>query len=119
MGEADARDIPELVVFNKADLIDADQRLVLRGLAPDSVFASARTGDGIDELMEEIARRLPKPDVQMDLLIPYDRGDVVFGLHNRALILTTEYVEEGTRIRALVREADVASLAVFSSSPPE
>jgi GTP-binding protein HflX len=115
IGEAGARDIPELVVFNKADLIDDDQRLVVRGLAADSVFVSARTGEGIDELMNEIAARLPKPDVEVDLLIPYDRGDVVFGLHNRALILSTDYEEEGTRIRALVREADAMALAVFSS----
>jgi len=115
IGEAGARDIPELVVFNKADLIDDDQRLVVRGLAADSVFVSARTGEGIDELMNEIAARLPKPDVEVELLIPYDRGDVVFGLHNRALILSTDYEEEGTRIRALVREADATALAVFSS----
>jgi GTP-binding protein HflX len=82
IGEAGARDIPELVVFNKADLIDDDQRLVVRGLAADSVFVSARTGEGIDELMNEIAARLPKPDVEVELLIPYDRGDVVFGLHS-------------------------------------
>jgi GTP-binding protein HflX len=65
--------------------------------------------------MNEIAARLPKPDVEVELLIPYDRGDVVFGLHNRALILSTDYEEEGTRIRALVREADATALAVFSS----
>jgi GTP-binding protein HflX len=115
IGEAGARDIPELVVFNKADLIDDDQRLVVRGLSADSVFVSARTGEGIDELMNEIAARLPKPDVEVELLIPYDRGDVVFGLHNRALILSTDYEEEGTRIRALVREADATALALFST----
>jgi GTP-binding protein HflX len=115
IGEAGARDIPELIVFNKSDLIDDDQRLVLRGLAHDAIFASARTGEGIDELLVEIARRLPKPDVELELLIPYDRGDVVFGLHNRAVILSTEYDEGGTRIRALVRESDVPGLAVFST----
>jgi GTP-binding protein HflX len=79
------------------------------------VFVSARTGEGMDEVLDEIARRLPKPDVAVDLLIPYDRGDVVFGLHNRAVILSTSYDEGGTRIRALVREADLPALAVFST----
>lgn len=115
IGEAGARGIPELIAFNKCDLIGDDERLHLRGLASDAVFVSARTGDGMEELLREIAQRLPKPDVQMDLLIPYDRGDVVFGLHNRAVILSTTYDEEGTRIRALVREADLPALAVFST----
>jgi GTP-binding protein HflX len=115
IGEAGARDLPELIAFNKCDLIDDDTRLVLRGLAADAVFVSARTGQGMDELLDEIARRLPKPDVAVDLLIPYDRGDVVFGLHNRAVILSTSYDEGGTRIRALVREADLPALAVFST----
>ena len=115
IGEAGARGIPELIAFNKCDLIGDDERLLLRGLASDAVFVSARTGDGMEELLREIAHRLPKPDVQMDLLIPYDRGDVVFGLHNRAVILSTTYDEEGTRIRALVREADLPALAVFST----
>lgn len=115
IGEAGARGIPELIAFNKCDLIGDDERLLLRGLASDAVFVSARTGDGMEELLREIAQRLPTPDVQMDLLIPYDRGDVVFGLHNRAVILSTTYDEEGTRIRALVREADLPALAVFST----
>jgi GTP-binding protein HflX len=115
IGEAGARDIPELIVFNKCDLVDDDQRLVLRGLAHDAIFASARTGEGIEELLIEIALRLPKPDVEVELLIPYDRGDVVFGLHNRAVILSTEYDEGGTRIRALIRESDAPGLAVFST----
>ena len=115
IGEAGARGIPELIAFNKCDLVGDDERLLLRGLASDAVFVSARTGDGMEELLREIAHRLPKPDVQMDLLIPYDRGDVVFGLHNRAVILSTTYDEEGTRIRALVREADLPALAVFST----
>ena len=50
IGEVGARDLPEIVVFNKADLADDDTRLVLRGLEPTAVFVSARTGEGIDEL---------------------------------------------------------------------
>ena len=48
MGEVDARGIPEIMVFNKSDLVDADQRLVLRGLEPHAVFVSAFTGEGIE-----------------------------------------------------------------------
>ena len=59
IGEVGARDLPEIVVFNKSDLVDEDRRLVLRGLEPDGVFVCARTGEGIDELLERIAELLP------------------------------------------------------------
>lgn len=99
LGEAEAREVPELIVFNKADLADADRRIELRGLAPDSVFVSARTGEGIDELLGEIGRRLPPPDVELDVLIPYDRGDLVALAHDRGRVLSTSYEEGGTRMR--------------------
>jgi GTP-binding protein HflX len=102
IGEVGAHDIPELVVFNKADLIDDEARLVLRGLEPNAVFASARTGAGVDEVLARIARQLPDRSVHIDVLIPYDRGDLVSALHERGRVLSTEYLEGGTRIGALV-----------------
>ena len=59
IGEVGARDLPEIVVFNKSDLIDDDRRLVLRGLEPTALFVSARTGEGMPELLERIAELLP------------------------------------------------------------
>ncbi len=102
IGEVGARDIPEIVAFNKADLVDDGTRLVLRGLEPNAVFVSARTGEGIEELLGEIARLLPAPDIEVDLLVPYDRGDVISGLHDHGRVLSTEYEEAGTRVHALV-----------------
>lgn len=105
LGDAGARDVPELIVFTKADLVDADRRLLLRGLEPDSVFVSARTGEGVEELLEEIGRRLPEPDVELEVLIPYDRGDLVTLAHDRARVLETHYEETGTRMRVQASEA--------------
>ena len=102
IGEVEARDIPELVVFNKSDLIDEGRRLELRGLEPSAVFASARTGEGVDEVLAAIARMLPDRSVQLDVLIPYDRGDLVSALHERGRVLRTEYEPEGTRVVARV-----------------
>jgi GTP-binding protein HflX len=104
IGEVGARDLPEIVVFNKADLVDDDRRLVLRGLEPGAVFVSARTGEGIDELRERIADTLPQWDVELDLLVPYDRGDVVSLAHQKARVLDTEYEEDGTRIRLVATD---------------
>jgi GTP-binding protein HflX len=117
IGEIDARDIPEIVVFNKADLIDADQRLLLRGLEPDAVFVSARTGEGVEELQQRIADLLPAPEVEMTLLVPYDRGEVISRLHVQGRVLKTEYLEKGTRVKALVHPARVDALQPFVEQP--
>ena len=102
MGEGDARGIPEIMVFNKSDLVDADQRLVLRGLEPHAVFVSAFTGEGIDELHKIIAETIPVPDVEITAVIPYDHGELINLLHEHSQILDTDYVESGTRIHARV-----------------
>ncbi|QWL28438.1 GTPase HflX [Rathayibacter toxicus] len=115
IGELGARDIPEIIVFNKSDLVDDGTRLVLRGLAPGAVFVSARRGEGIGELEARIAQLLPEPEIEIDLLVPYDRGDVVSQLHRGGRILTTHYVEGGTRIRALVHADLAGSLRAFAS----
>ncbi|WP_308468409.1 GTPase HflX [Rathayibacter soli] len=126
--EIDARDVPELVIFNKADLLDDDRRLVLRGIEPNAVFASARTGEGIDDVLSAIARLLPDPSIELTLLIPYDRGDLISALHERGRVIETAYVEDGTRVRALVMpeyapafetfaETDAASRATETAAP--
>jgi len=115
VSEVDGAGITEIVVFNKSDLVDPDQRLVLQGLVPDAVFMSARTGEGIDELLERIAGSLPTPDVELELLVPYDRGDVVSQLHDSGRVVESSYEEEGTRVHARVYPSDVAWLTPFVS----
>jgi GTP-binding protein HflX len=113
IGEAGAIDIPELIVFNKSDLIDENTRLLLRGLEPRSVFASARTGEGIDEILEIIAETIPAPSVPVTMLVPYSRGDVVSSLHVRGVIESTDYEEKGTRVVARIRPADMEAFGEF------
>jgi GTP-binding protein HflX len=117
IGEVGARDLPEIVAFNKSDLVDDDQRLLLRGLEPNSVFVSARTGEGIDELLARIAEALPHPDVELELLVPFDRGDIVALAHERARVMETRYDERGTRltVMASARVAEQLTGAVLST----
>jgi GTPase len=116
IGEVGARSIPELVVFNKADLLSPEERLVLQGLEARAVFASARTGEGVPEVLDAIARMLPDPAVEIDLLVPYDRGDIVSNLHETGRVLSVEYVEDGTRVRALASPEQAAQLAEFDAA---
>jgi GTPase len=110
IGDLEARSIPEIVAFNKVDLVTEDDRLVLRGLEPTAIFTSARTGEGIDELLDRIAQLLPRPSIRLELLVPYDHGEVISALHEHGRILDTSYVEGGTLITALVTEQHVAPL---------
>jgi len=113
IGELGARDIPEIVVFNKSDLADDDQRLLIRGLEPNGIFVSARTGEGIDELLVRIAELLPAPEVELQLLVPYDRGEVISRLHVQGRVLSTDYREDGTVVRAMVHPSRTADLREF------
>jgi GTP-binding protein HflX len=117
IGEVGAREIPEIVVFNKADLIPADDRLVLRGLEPGAIFVSARTGEGVDEVLAAIARLLPDPSLQVELVVPYDRGDLISALHERGRVISTEYVEEGTRVTARIMPEYHAAFEPFEVTP--
>jgi GTP-binding protein HflX len=113
IGDVGGRDIAEIIVFNKSDLVSDDDRLVLRGLAPDGIFASARTGEGIQEILDRIADKLPRPSVIIEALVPYDRGELISMLHRRAQVTEIDYTEEGTRVEALVGEEVAAQLGEF------
>ncbi len=114
MGDVGARSTNEIVVFNKADLIDPDTRLVLRGLEPKAHFVSSRTGEGVAELRATIEDALPLPAVEVRALVPYDRGDLVNAVHESGHILSTRHEEGGTAVHAHVSERLAAELAPFT-----
>ena len=113
IGEVGARDLPEIVVFNKSDLVDDDRRLELRGLEPTGIFVSARTGAGIEELLERVSELLPAHEIEVKLLVPYDRGEIISRLHVSSRVLSTDYREEGTLVTALVHPQRLADLQEF------
>ncbi|MFS0866860.1 GTPase HflX [Microbacterium sp. 179-B 1A2 NHS] len=114
MGDVGARSTNEIVVFNKADLVDPDTRLVLRGLEPKAHFVSSRTGEGIAELRAAIEEALPLPAVEVHALVPYDRGDLVNAVHEAGLIVSTSHEEGGTAVHAHVSERLAAELAPYA-----
>jgi GTP-binding protein HflX len=113
IGDVGARDTREIVVFNKADLIDDDARLLLRGLVPSAVFVSSRTGEGIDELRQVIEDALPLPEVELRVLLPYDRGDLVSAVHEHGMIFEETHEAEGTALHARVGAALAGRLEAF------
>ncbi|MCL3776684.1 MULTISPECIES: GTPase HflX [unclassified Actinomyces] len=113
-----ALDVPELIVLNKADLADAVTLAALRTRLPQAVVVSARTGEGVDEMRRRIEDMLPRPDVAVDVVVPYSRGDLVSRVHADGQIDTIEYVEDGTRLRALVDAPLAAELRAADVRPP-
>ena len=113
LAEIGATDVPEQVVVNKTDAADDRMLARLRRLEPDAVFVSARTGDGLDALREIVADRLPTPDVDVDVLVPYDRGDLVARVHDEGEVLSTEHTGTGTRLHARVPHALAGALTDY------
>lgn len=110
IAQVEASNIEELIVFNKADLIDADTEVRVRGLVPGCLLVSARDGRGIADLEVLIAERLPKPNEKFEGVLPYDRGDLVSKVHLTGKVIEIEYLEAGTRLVALVSQDLAAEL---------
>jgi GTP-binding protein HflX len=113
LGEVGADRIPELLVINKIDAAGEETLLRLKRLWPDAVFASARSGAGIEELKVAIAERLPRPPAEMWILLPYDRGDLTARIHRRGQVLQTRHTEDGTELHVRVDQQMEAELAPF------
>ena len=105
-----ALDVPELIVLNKTDLADAVTLAALRTGLPGAVAVSARTGEGIEELRARIEQMLPHPQVSIDVVVPYCRGDLVSRVHAEGEIDTIDYVETGTHVVARVGAALAAEI---------
>jgi GTPase len=102
---------------NKVDAADAETLDRLRAGFPDAVFVSAATGEGLDKLRAMIADRLPRPDAEVHVLLPYNRGDLVARVHEQGDVLASEHTEHGTLLHARVDPELAASLMAYLSRP--
>jgi GTP-binding protein HflX len=102
LGEIGAREVPELVVFNKADAAAEIDLKGLRLAEPQSVVVSALTGEGTPELLAEIERLLPRPAAEVSVMLPYARGDLLARAHSEGEVLSVEHTGAGTVLTARV-----------------
>lgn len=117
LSDIGAAQVPEQLVINKVDRADPDQLMMLRAQFPDAMFVSARSGEGIDELRARVESRLPEPDVAVDVLVPWTRGDLVDRIHRGGHITSTEHTNDGTRVIARVHPELAGELAPFATVP--
>ncbi len=119
--EIGADTVPELLVFNKSDL----DPVTAARLVEDhhgSVAVSAITGDGIETFLRTLGDRVRSLTVVHELLIPYERGDVLASVHREGEVVSTVTEDTGVRVRARLSDASAGRLAEFitatqSSSP--
>jgi len=112
LAEIEADGVPQLVVLNKADLVPPApdmEHLLCRHRG--AVAVSARDGLGIDALRVAIAERLHALGSVVELLIPYERGDVMAALHRSGEVVVEGYEDGATRVRARLDVADAARFA--------
>ncbi|WP_289018002.1 GTPase HflX [uncultured Ornithinimicrobium sp.] len=94
--------LPEIIAVNKADVADPEVVDRIVRMHPRVVVVSARTGRGVEELRAAVEEALPRPEILVDVLVPYDRGDLVTRLHEEGEVLSEEHTGEGTRLQAKV-----------------
>jgi GTP-binding protein HflX len=97
-----AGDRPRLLVLNKADTLDAEQRDELALTHPDGILISAVTGEGSDALGDRIEEEFRRLLRSVDLLLPYDEGARLAELHDAAGDLERSDTPDGVRVRARI-----------------
>ncbi len=102
LNDIGAGEVPELIVVNKSDIADAQAVASLLRREPHAVVVSARTGAGMDELMLAVEADLPDRMRDVDVVIPYTRGDLLSRAHRQGDVLSVEHVDAGTHLRARV-----------------
>jgi GTP-binding protein HflX len=100
--EIGAGSIPRLLVMNKIDLLDPEERSLLTLRNRGAVLASAAHGEGLDDLRRRIQVVFDRGLTAVELLVPYEQGAVISRLHELAGDLEREDTEHGVRVRARV-----------------
>ena len=100
--------------MNKIDVASDEAISMLRARHPDAVFISARTGEGLDVLRARLEERLPRPQIEVRALVPYQRGDLLDKIHHEGEFVSQEHTESGTLVHARVNPGLAGELAEFS-----
>jgi GTP-binding protein HflX len=100
--EIGAKDIPVIYVYNKSDL----ELENLPIFEENKIYMSAKTKVGLKELIEMISKRIYSDYLDCNMLIPYDKGNIISYLNQNATIFNTEYTEEGTIVFLNCKDTD-------------
>ena len=100
--ELGAGDRPVLEALNKADRAKIAQDVEPAG----AILISAREGRGLEELKAEISRRIAALRHEVEIIVPYAKGNVLSLIHSKGQVLSEEYEAEGTRVKCMLDSAN-------------
>jgi len=100
--DIEIEDIPTIYVYNKSDMANVTYPLV----SGDNIWLSAKQDTGLDELITMIRQNIFSNYVTCQMLLPFDRGDIVSYLNANATVLSTEYEENGTLVSVELKDTD-------------
>ncbi len=121
--EIGAQDVPEQLVLNKVDAadratVDALARRLHTQAGQEPLVVSAATGEGLEDLRERLAHRLPSRRLRVSAHVPYERGDLVALAHRRGTVVKETHDETGTELIADVDEDAVLELRDYLDVDP-
>ena len=117
LAEIGAAGVPEVLALNKWDLLDEVQRARVQRRFPSGVPVSALTGEGVEALVEHVAAAVPRAPVEVTLVVPFDRPEVVPRLYREEEVMATQAGPEGTTVRARVSEKGLSWVDPFVAGP--
>jgi GTP-binding protein HflX len=102
LNDIGAGGVLELIVINKADIADQDVVNQILRSEPTAVVVSAITGEGFDELALAIEAALPQWMLEVDVVVPYSRGDLISRVHELGDVIALDHIETGSHLVARV-----------------
>ena len=93
---------PVLEALNKADRAKIGDQVE----PADAILISAKEGRGLDRLKEEISKRIAAMRHQVEILVPYNKGNVLSLIHSKGQVTGEEYLAEGTKVSCLLDSAN-------------
>ena len=117
--EIGAGGLPIVLALNKGDMLPENLIVQLQGVAATlpQVTVSAMQGTNIDTLLRCINEALIKQFVTLDIVIPYDHGELVAQFHQYGMIESEEYEEDGTHLRGHMPENHSGPFYTFQKTP--
>jgi GTP-binding protein HflX len=103
-----------ITVFNKIDrIVDKADIQSLKNLYPDALFISAKTGEGLDNLLHRIDELISDRAERVDLLIPLDRQEIVAQLYREASVMSCEYQDQHVALSVLIPKRIIEKFRMY------
>ena len=105
LAEIGAQEVPEIIAINKVDVADPQVVADVMRAEPHAVVVSAHTGQGIADLLAAIEADLPGGFIDVDTVVPFDRGDLIARAYKLGEVVSIDHDESGSHIKARVPKA--------------